>query len=698
MIGAGYIATYHLEILSKLEDVELVAVLDVDLDRARAAAKRHGVPHAVTDLDQLREHAIDVAHVLVPPELHVPVTRGLLERDMGAFVEKPLALHSEEARELARLAEARGLPLGVNHNAVYHPAFARLLEDVRHGKIGRLEHVQITLSVPLRQLDAADYSHWMFREPRNIVFEQGPHPFSQLVELVGAVETLDVTRLGSRELLPGQPFHERWLLAGSGEKATAEVYFAFGRPFTRSSIQVLGSDGFLEADLHHDLLSGETKTPWLDFWNAFLAGWRRGGALRRSAVRTLFYWSRQTLGLGPRNDAFYAGMRASMRGFHHEVKSGLRPRIDAQHGIRVLEWCEQTVRDLPAPRAPKEPSFDGRVSKPGEICVVGANGFIGRRLVRRLLEKGHPVTAVVRRAHALPPILTEGAENGRIRLVRAGLGEGVALDTALRGASTVVHLATGGGDTWADVQRTMVEGSVDLARRARAAGATRFVFVSSTAALYLGRDAARNVDDTRACDPRPAERPPYARGKAATEGALVRLHDELGLGLVVVRPAVVLGAGTPMQHSGLGLWARDNHCVGWGRGTRPVPIVDVDDVADALLRVVEHPGDELDGRALNLASDSRLTAREIIAYLRDRTGRDLHFHPRALELSQLMEIGKWLVKKAGGRKDAEFPSWRDLKSRELWPHLTCRTAREVLGWSPIDDGRRILSRMIAPES
>ena len=58
-----------------------------------------------------------------------------------------------------------------------------------------------------------------------------------------------------------------------------------------------------------------------------------------------------------------------------------------------------------------------------------------------------------------------------------------------------------------------------------------------------------------------------------------------------------------MQHSGLGLWARDNHCVGWGRGDNPLPLVLADDVADALVRLAAHEGNELDGKALNLAAD-----------------------------------------------------------------------------------------------
>jgi predicted dehydrogenase/nucleoside-diphosphate-sugar epimerase len=696
VVGAGYIAEYHFEILKGIEGVELAAVCDVDQARAEEAAERHGVPHAVSALSDLPGLGIEVAHVLVPPALHVEVTRSLLELGVGTFVEKPLALESAEAAELVELAAARGLPFGVNHNNVFHPGFARILADVRAGKIGRIDHVQVTLSVPLRQLDTGDVSHWMFQEPRNIIFEQAPHPFSQLLELVGPIRDMTVSVLGTRELNPGQLFHDRWLLAAQGERATAEIYLAFGQDFTRSTIQVLGTDGSLQVDLHHNHWEGERKTPWLDFWNSFLAGWRRGGLLRRSALRGTFLWFRQTLGLGGREDAFYVGMRDSIRDFHAAVRAGKRPLTDGRHAVEVLRWCEATVASLetPEPRPPLD--VEPGPPRPGEVCVIGGTGFIGRPTLAWLLQRDVPVTLVVRRRHTLPPVVVEGVRSGKIRLLLASLSDEEGLRAAIRGTRCVLHLATGGGKDWAETERIMVRGTEKLAELCIEEGVERLVYASSTAALYLGADCgAKVLGDEVGVDPKPDERPDYARGKAETEKKLLRMHRTLGLPVIIVRPAIVMGPGTPLQHSGLGLWARDNHCVGWGRGETPSPLVHVDDVADALGRTVTFEGKELDGRALNLSARPGLGAREIVERMRAATGRDFHFHPRSLLLSQAMEIGKWLVKRIGGRKDAAFPHYRDLKSRALVPELSCNLARETLGWKPCDDGEELLRRILA---
>ncbi len=709
LVGAGYVASFHLEAMAKVPGLETVAVCDPDLERARALARRYGVPAAVASIEELAALNVDVAHVLTPPDLHIRVARQLLEAGIGAFIEKPLALSSREARELAELAQAKGIPVGVNHNNVYHPAFSRLLDWVRSGRIGRVEHVRICLSVPLGQLDAGDYSHWMFRSPENIVFEQAPHPFSQLHALVGRVKEARTTLLSTRELHPGQIFHERWLVAARGERGTAEIYMSFGRPFHRWTLEVLGTDGSAEVDLGHNTFSFEEKTSYLDFWNGFLAGRRRARALLRDTRQNLLGYARYTLGLGGRSDSFFVGMRGSIETFYAALRAGEAPPMDAFRGAEVLDWCEAVAEAARQPAAPAAAESSDSVSqsrpavvsfattppRPGEIVVLGGTGFIGRRVIDGLLARGVPVTAVVRRAHGLPPSLIDAARDERLRLLRGSLEDRASLSEAFQGARTVLHLATGGGDSWEKVQRSMIRGSVGAAEEAMAKGVGRFVYVSSIAALYGGPDSGKAViDDSLETDPQPEARDEYSRGKAETERALVALHRERGLPLVIARPGVVLGEGTPFQHSGFGLWVRDNHCVGWGLGEHPLPLVTADDVADALVRIALHEGDDLHGQALNLCGRPSLSAREMVAELRQVTGRDLHFHPRPLWLSQTMEIGKWVVKKAGRRPGVTFPAYRNLKARALFPPFSSRTAREVLGWKPVEDREALLERTV----
>ena len=81
--------------------------------------------------------------------------------------------------------------------------------------------------------------------------------------------------------------------------------------------------------------------------------------------------------------------------------------------------------------------------------------------------------------------------------------------------------------------------------------------------------------------------------------------------------------------------------------------------------------------------------------MRRVSGRALEFHPRSLELSYAMEFGKYLVKRAGRHPGASLPPWRDLKARALVPAFSSRTAREVLGWKPVEEREEFLRRALA---
>ncbi|MBL8857805.1 MAG: NAD-dependent epimerase/dehydratase family protein [Planctomycetes bacterium] len=695
IVGAGFIADFHLAILKDVPGVEVAVIVDPDRARAEALAQRFDVARVETSIGALKDAAIDVAHLLVPPDLHVKLTEELFALGIGAFVEKPVALSGDEARGLAESARTRGLPLGGNHNNLHHPAFLRVMQRIEAGEIGRVEHVQVTLSVPLMQLDAGDFAHWMFRTPKNIVYEQAVHPLCWVHALVGRLRGVQTTLLGTRELNPGQKFVDRWSISGQGERGTMQMYLAFGQGFTRTTLNVIGSDGSLEADIHHNAVTGETKSVYLDFWNSFLATHGRGKALKRDARAVVRDYLKFTLGLGRREDAFFAGMRGSIQSFYKALASGAPLPTDGAQAAEVLDWCDAIAAAAPAAAPPAAALPAPCAPRAREVVVLGATGFIGRRTVAKLLEANLPVSIVARRAHALPPEIEAAIRDGRVRFLRASLEDKAALTSVLSGAHTVIQLATGGGDTWEKVQRSMVDGTRDVAEAALAHGVKRFVYVSSIAALYTGRDAPeREITDSTDVDPEPEQRPLYSRGKMAAEAVLLSMHRARELPLVIVRPGVVMGAGTLPQHSGLGLWQRDNHCIGWGLGDNPLPIVWVDDVADALRALARYEKDDLHGQALNLCAKTTLTAQECVAELARVTGRNITFHPRGLGLSQMMEIGKYCVKKAGRRPGVEFPSWRDLKSRALVTTFACDLARAKLGWKPVEEREALLERCV----
>ena len=155
LVGAGFIADFHLEILAETPGVEVVAVCDADLRPGRGAWRGASACRA--------PWARPTSSAPTRPTWPTCSSRRrCTSRWRGACSSAGSASSSRSrwrspAPRRARWASSRrraGSPLGVNHNALHHPAFAAILARAKRGEIGRVEHVRACLSVPLRQLDA----------------------------------------------------------------------------------------------------------------------------------------------------------------------------------------------------------------------------------------------------------------------------------------------------------------------------------------------------------------------------------------------------------------------------------------------------------------------------------------------------------------------------------------------------------------
>ncbi|MCB1183285.1 Gfo/Idh/MocA family oxidoreductase [bacterium] len=129
VVGTGYLGRFHAQKYAAMDDVELVAVVDVDEDRARAVAAESG-GEAVTDLAAVLD-TVDIASVVVPNIHHYAVARPLLDAGVHVMLEKPLTNTLAEADDLIDLAAARGVVLQAGHLERFNPAVAFLRERSR---------------------------------------------------------------------------------------------------------------------------------------------------------------------------------------------------------------------------------------------------------------------------------------------------------------------------------------------------------------------------------------------------------------------------------------------------------------------------------------------------------------------------------------------------------------------------------------
>ena len=226
--------------------------------------------------------------------------------------------------------------------------------------------------------------------------------------------------------------------------------------------------------------------------------------------------------------------------------------------------------------------------------VVGATGDLGGRITRRLLEQGEQVRVLVRDTSDVGPLKAAGAE-----LAFGDLKELVTVDTACKGVDRIISTATGasrGGEDSVDaVDR---QGHATLLRCAENAGIRRFVYVSATG---FNTDSPVHL----------------ARAKAATAEAI----RSSGLSYTILQPSLFMDSWIAFV---VGAQIRVGDTVQViGDPARKYGFVAVDNVADLVLAVLDHPDAQRADIPLSAGSCSY---QQIVAWIAKTTDRNLQIH------------------------------------------------------------------------
>jgi nucleoside-diphosphate-sugar epimerase len=208
------------------------------------------------------------------------------------------------------------------------------------------------------------------------------------------------------------------------------------------------------------------------------------------------------------------------------------------------------------------------------VLVTGGTGFLGRRLVERLLAEGRTVTVLARRADVA--LAARG-----VRFVTASLDEAAAVSAACQGHGTVFHTAAKVG-VWGrhdDFFRTNVLGTRAIIEGCRAHGVPRLVYTSTPSVVYNGQ-ALANADESL---PLTTDCPsPYPLTKALAEREVLAAHSP-ALRTVALRPHLIWGVGDPHLVPRVLARARADRLRIVGDGNNKVDMVHVENAVDAHL-------------------------------------------------------------------------------------------------------------------
>jgi nucleoside-diphosphate-sugar epimerase len=245
-----------------------------------------------------------------------------------------------------------------------------------------------------------------------------------------------------------------------------------------------------------------------------------------------------------------------------------------------------------------------------KVLITGAAGFIGRHLYRSLTDAGQSPVAALRTPAGFAEELVLGDLAGRPDL-----------SAAMTGIDAVVHLAGRAHvmhETAADEERAYrrvnLDATLHLARAAAAAGARRFVFLSS---IKVNGEATA-TQPFRETD-RPAPTDAYARSKWAAEQALMQAAAETGLEIVVIRPPLVYGPGVKANFLALMRLVDRGLPLPFGLIRNSRSLVNLDNLASLIRSALTHPAAV--GETFLVSDQQDLSTAELVRLIAQGLGR-----------------------------------------------------------------------------
>ena len=183
IIGAGYIAGVHANVLAGDERVQLTAVYDVVPTAAEKLAAAHNATAVASPLEVLERS--DAVYVTTPNTQHVSLAIAAIEAGKHVFCEKPLATNIDDARRVFEKASNTSKVFQVGHNRRFAPIYATLKRILSETYTPHSAHVKMNRGELLKPEWTGDPE-----VTGGFLYETPIHMFDMMRFLFGEVESL----------------------------------------------------------------------------------------------------------------------------------------------------------------------------------------------------------------------------------------------------------------------------------------------------------------------------------------------------------------------------------------------------------------------------------------------------------------------------------------------------------------------------
>ena len=585
IVGCGAVTQRgHLPSLKKMQDCNVTILVDSNRSQAEQLAARYNVPTVSTDYRELPQY-VDAAIVAVPHRLHAPIGEYLLSSGCHVLMEKPLALTDAECHRLITLAKKKNVVLTVGLLRRYFRAHQIARKLIEANTIGKIKSFNIREGNIYNWPVASDF---MFSAEAGggVLADTGAHTLDFALWCLGDVESVEYydDNLGGVEA--ECILH---LQMKSGARGIIELSRLRN---LRNTAIISGERGEIEVHMRADkiLFRPGPEQSYMSFEDL--------PPLTQTVARK---WA----------DCFPAQIESWLNAI-----SGKSPNFitgeEGRKSVSLIEKCYQQRKrmpqivgiDIPAEQPASPPPLKGKV-----VLVTGATGSIGGRLVEKLvIEHQAQVRVLVRNLSNLSRIsrLPVSAYQGDVT-------DFAAVDRAVQGCDVVFHCAYAFGTPPAEQERVAVDGSRNIAQAVLHHKVKSLVYISSISVFEPMEDG--DLDETA---PKKPSGWIYPDTKKKAEEAMLELHKQHGLPVVIVQPTIVYGPFVKGWTQGPLNQLKSGTVILPDDGAGLCNAVYIDDVADSLILAAMNP--KAIGETFLISGSEPVTWREFYHAYEDMLG------------------------------------------------------------------------------
>lgn len=188
LIGCGFFANNHMHAWSEIARARIVAVCDMDGSKARAMAKRFGVPNFYTDAaEMLTKEKPDFVDIATTSASHCALVELASPHARAVICQKPMADTMEQGRAMVVAAESAGIPLLIHENFRWQKPFREIASRIAEGELGKLHYARFHFR---HGYDNYKNQPYLAEMERFTIMDVGLHLFDLSRSLVGEARTL----------------------------------------------------------------------------------------------------------------------------------------------------------------------------------------------------------------------------------------------------------------------------------------------------------------------------------------------------------------------------------------------------------------------------------------------------------------------------------------------------------------------------